>query len=333
MMELCYQVALLFLSLRIKDFGCGFFLYMSQHLRHDLKANFSKAPDVSLIGDTYYAYYAVSFSGYVKNSPCFPFILGTKVLGNSSRNYARVARPIFQRKRRFSSSRLILGSQSFGVKLYWLVNRSQASDIGVATSSSLAYGTWTDHGSLEIPKSTAYNLIDPNFFVQCTTCQNYFSFGSAWDMIYQTELATSYTTWSGETPSQIAFNGTGGTFEEGSFQFWWPVDGVDYFYLFFSSGACCNTPPNLAPAGDEYKIMVCRATSATGPFTDQTGRNCRTGEGGTLVLGTHGTEVYAPGGQGVIVDPDSGLIALYYHYGMFDLDLEFEGNSRLNVDS
>ncbi|KUJ06442.1 endo-1,5-alpha-L-arabinosidase [Mollisia scopiformis] len=199
---------------------------------------------------------------------------------------------------------------------YYAVSSSgiQTSDIGVATSSSADVGTWTDHGSIGIPKSSAYNLIDPNFFQQCDTCQNYFSFGSAWQMIYQTELNTDWTSWSGETPSQLAYNGSGSTFEEGSFQFWWPVDGTDYYYLFFSSGACCNTPPNLAPAGDEYKIMVCRSTSPTGPFTDEAGNNCQTGNGGTLVLGSHGSNVYAPGGQGVIVDPDSGLIALYYHY-------------------
>lgn len=134
-------------------------------------------------------------------------------------------------------------------------------------------------------------------------------------MIYQTTLNTDWTSWSGETPSQLAYNSSGSTFEEGSFQFWWPVDGTDYFYLFFSSGACCNTPPNLAPAGDEYKIMVCRATSATGPFIDQAGANCQTGSGGTLVLGSHGSNVYAPGGQGVIYDTDTDRIALYYHYG------------------
>jgi arabinan endo-1,5-alpha-L-arabinosidase len=142
----------------------------------------NKAPDVSLIGDTYYAFYCVSRIGF------------------------------------------------------------QGSDIGVATSHSADVGTWTDHGSIGIPKSSQYNLIDPNLFKQCPTCPEIFTFGSAWGMIFQTTLNGDSTSWSGQTPYQVAYNGTGGSFQEGSFQFWWPVGGTNYYYLFFSSGDCCDTP-------------------------------------------------------------------------------------------
>lgn len=47
--------------------------------------------------------------------------------------------------------------------------------------------------------------------------------------------------------------------------------------------------------GDEYKIMMCRSTSATGGFVDQSGKSC-TSNGGTILLGSHGT-TYGPGGQ------------------------------------
>ncbi|OCK96333.1 glycoside hydrolase family 43 protein [Cenococcum geophilum 1.58] len=60
--------------------------------------------------------------------------------------------------------------------------------------------------------------------------------------------------------------------------------------------------------------MVCRSSSPTGPFSDQTGDNCLTGNGGTLVLGSHGSNVYAPGGQGVLYDLDMGRSVIYYHY-------------------
>lgn len=93
-----------------------------------------------------------------------------------------------------------------------------------------------------------------------------------------------------------------------------------YYYLFFSSGVCCarafegtyNDP--LPAPGDEYKIMVCRSTSPTGPFVDDIGRDCATSDGGRLVLGSHGKHVYAPGGQGVLNDSKSGRMVLYYHY-------------------
>ena len=198
---------------------------------------------------------------------------------------------------------------------------SQASQIGLATSATLEPGSWTDHGSINLPKSSSYNLIDPNIFRQSSDASIYFSFGSAWDGIFQTELNTDGTEQSsGSSITNIAYNSTGPYFIEGSSQFWWP-DSSDtpQYYLFFSSGACCNIPPNLAAPGDEYKIMVCRSPSPTGPFVDQAGKNCLTDDGGTLVLASH-DNVYAPGGQGVIYDAATMKSPLlYYHYVNTDL--------------
>ena len=118
----------------------------------------------------------------------------------------------------------------------------------------------------------------------------------------------------GAGPKNIAYNST--ALIEGGFQFWWSVKGTKYYYLFFSSGACCNAADALVAPGDEYKIMVCRAAAPTGPFFDKGGRNCVTENGGTLVLGSHGEKVYAPGGQGVHYDAeDIGRVVLYFHYG------------------
>ena len=196
------------------------------------------------------------------------------------------------------------------------VSGSKASQIGLATSTTLEPGSWTDHGSLNLPQSDNYNLIDPNIFRQRTDAPIYFSFGSAWKGIFQTTLNADGTA---QEPSSsidnIAYNSTGPYFVEGSFQFWWPdAAGVPHFYFFFSSGACCNLPPNLAAPGDEYKVMVCRSDSPTGPFHDQAGKDCLTENGGTLVLGSH-DNVYAPGGQGVIFDAETMKSPLLcYHY-------------------
>jgi arabinan endo-1,5-alpha-L-arabinosidase len=84
-----------------------------------------------------------------------------------------------------------------------------------------------------------------------------------------------------------------------------------YYYLFFSVGQCCGFDTNRPAAGKEYKIQVCRSSSATGPFTDKSGVGCIYG-GGTDVLTSHGN-VYGPGGQGVFSDPSLGPV-LYYHY-------------------
>ena len=174
-------------------------------------------------------------------------------------------------------------------------------------------GTWTDHGSIGLPTSKDYNLIDPNLLIVNYGEAYYMSFGSFWDDIYQIEMADPLTIKQGATPYQIDYNSTGIHNTEGSFQFWWPTNGVKYYYLFTSAGACCNSADNLPKPGDEYKIMVCRSTSPNGGFVDKDGRDCLTGNGGTLLLGSH-DNVYAPGGQGVMYDDALGLV-LYYHYG------------------
>jgi len=211
---------------------------------------------------------------------------------------------------------------------YYSVSKSgyQGSEVGVATSKTGDAGTWTDHGSVGVPKSNDYNIIDANFFRECDTCANRWTFGSAWQGIYQTSLTKNYLKWSGEIPHKIAYNSTYPTkprnypsITEGGFLFWSTVAGTKYYYMFFSSGACCNAGNNLEASGDEYKIMVCRATSASGPFLDKSGKNCATQNGGTLVLGSHGN-VYAPGGQGVAVD--GGRVVMYYHYGKFETNHE-----------
>ncbi|KAJ4298033.1 hypothetical protein N0V90_005932 [Kalmusia sp. IMI 367209] len=193
---------------------------------------------------------------------------------------------------------------------------SQNSAIGVATSVTGEPGNWTDHGSIGLPADSRWNRIDANFFRECETCTQILNFGSYWDGIFQTTLTSDLLKWSGEAPTNLVKN-TSYPAIEGSFQWWLPnVNGHKYFYMFFSSGACCNTPSSeggLKAPGDEYKIMVCRAESASGPFVDKNGRNCLTENGGSLVLGSHG-DVYAPGGQGLAHDPDVDRVALYYHY-------------------
>ncbi|KAF2260345.1 glycoside hydrolase family 43 protein, partial [Lojkania enalia] len=228
------------------------------------------APDVHLLGDTYYTYYAVSRSGV------------------------------------------------------------QTSDIGVATSKTCDINSWTDHGSIGVPKSSSYNLIDPNMYCECPTCDSHFTFGSGWEGIFETGLDKDFLSWKDEAPLQTIYNSTiplGQDFPaiaEGAFLFGWKSYGVTFYYLFFSSGACCNAANALLTPGNEYKIMVCRARAPIGPFYDANGRNCLTQNGGTLVLSSHGTRVYAPGGQGVVFDPDANRVAMYYHYADPNIGYAYE---------
>ncbi|KAI1357941.1 glycoside hydrolase family 43 protein [Xylaria arbuscula] len=224
------------------------------------------APDVSLVGDTYYLYYSVS---------------------------------------------------TFG---------SQSSAIGVATSTTMDVGTWTDHGSTGVKSDSSkpYNAIDPNLVNVGGTY--YLTWGSFWKDIYQAQMKGSspLTLASGVSSYQLAYDPST-TAVEGSFIFQYG----SYYYLFYSHGSCCGYDAGLPAAGDEYMIKVCRSSSATGGFVDASGVACTSG-GGTVVLETH-DNVYGPGGQGVYNDPTYGPI-LYYHYvditiGYADGDKRFGWNT------
>ena len=191
---------------------------------------------------------------------------------------------------------------------------SQNSRIGRATSQTLEAGSWEDQGEVIIEVDDRWNLIDPNIFREGDDSDTTIVWGSAWDGIFQGKFqlgANGAGTVSGDV--NVASNTS--AIVEGGFQFWWPLsDGTKWYYLFFSSGACCEEPPDLSNPGDEYKIMVCRAKSPTGPFEDKNGKDCANRGGGSLVLGSHG-DVYAPGGQGVIFDDDTMKSpVVYYHY-------------------
>lgn len=210
--------------------------------------------------------------------------------------------------------------------LYYAVSTfgTQNSAIGVATSKTMAPGTWTDHGSTGVESSTgdAYNAIDPNLFV--LNGKNYLNFGSFWSDIFQTTLSSDALSASGSTPKNIELNTTAPQPSEGSYMY----EYNSYYYLFFSSGTCCGYDTSRPAPGDEYKIMVCRSTAVTGPFLDENGDSCLK-SGGTLVLGSHG-KVYGPGGQGVYDDPTYGAV-LYYHY--VDTSIGYaDGDKQLGIN-
>ncbi|KAH6629694.1 glycosyl hydrolase [Boeremia exigua] len=197
---------------------------------------------------------------------------------------------------------------------------SQVSQIGLATAESLS-GPWTDHGSLNLPQQSTYNLIDPYIFQDQPDDTLYFTFGSYWTGIQQFSLpsheqlmALDGSIAQVEDIQTIVTNSSAGAAV---------VEGAvthkngGLYYLFFSVGACCNTPPNLAAPGNEYRIAVCRAEAVTGPYVDREGRDCRSQSGGTTILASHG-DVYAPGGQGIMTlprdDGQEGRDVIYYHY-------------------
>jgi arabinan endo-1,5-alpha-L-arabinosidase len=61
---------------------------------------------------------------------------------------------------------------------------------------------------------------------------------------------------------------------EGAYQFRWveQATGQNWYYLFFSSGACCNDPDKLEVPGEEYRMMVSKyeQTSSSSPSPTNT---------------------------------------------------------------
>lgn len=192
--------------------------------------------------------------------------------------------------------------------LYYTVSSFgvQNSAIGYATSTTMEFGSWTDHGATGVASSAGsrYNAIDAQLV---KSGSNYFlNFGSFWQDIFQVPLNAAATKANGN-PYNIVLNTTAPQPVEGAFVY----ERSGTFWAFFSSGSCCGLDANRPTPGNEYKIFVCRASSVNGPYTDKSGKSCLAG-GGTLLLPSH-NKIYAPGGQGVLVDPKRGAV-LYYHY-------------------
>ncbi|KXT02446.1 hypothetical protein AC578_7833 [Pseudocercospora eumusae] len=226
--------------------------------------------------------------------------------------------------------------------LFYAVSKigSQNSDIGVATSKTMDPGSWTDHGSIGIPADSRWNRIDPNLFA-FDPKNLVLSYGSFWSNIWQVPMSSDGLKVTG-APVHIAMtnearpNGLTTGDMEGAYEFEWG----GFTYLFFSGGNCCNKAwdPNgqLAPKGEEYHVKVCRSSQQSSGFVDQQGRSCLDDNGGTMVLASH-DNVYAPGGQGVMYDPNLKSVVMYYHYVQPDqgyaYDKFFFGWSKLDFSS
>ncbi|WP_229069040.1 arabinan endo-1,5-alpha-L-arabinosidase [Actinoplanes sp. DH11] len=182
---------------------------------------------------------------------------------------------------------------------YWLYYSastfgSNRSAIFLATSTTGASGSWTNHGLvIESRTSDNYNAIDPNLFVD-TDGRWWLSFGSFWSGIKLIPLDPATGKRSGSALHSIAGRG-GGAIEA-------PVitKRGSWYYQWVSFDRCCQG------AASTYRVMVGRSSSVTGPYADRNGVAMTSG-GGTEVLAGHGN-IHGPGHQALVDD------ALVYHY-------------------
>lgn len=145
--------------------------------------------------------------------------------------------------------------------MYYVTSKlgTQTSEIGVATSTTMEPGSWTDHGVVGLPANRDYNRIDPNWIA--IDGKQYLQFGSYWQDIYQVELASPLEA-SSAVPHQLAYNASLNHRVEAAFMF----QHGNYYYLLFSGGFANSYNATYPPAGEEYRIHMCRSTSGTGHF-------------------------------------------------------------------
>ena len=124
----------------------------------------------------------------------------------------------------------------------------------------------------------------------------------------------------------------------------------DFYYLFFSYG---EVPTNgLQSNGGEYRVLVGRSSSPSGPFKGKGGRDLTLDvtdpPAGTVVLASH-DNVYAPGGtcsvalvpcgsgmtmfvgQSIFHDPVSGRDVMAYYYARRN-DTPVGGTTYLGIN-
>jgi arabinan endo-1,5-alpha-L-arabinosidase len=180
---------------------------------------------------------------------------------------------------------------------YWLyysvsVFGKKTSAIGLTSCSGISKGDWRDDGMvISSNASSAYNAIDPDVCADASG-NLWLSFGSWSNGINVVKLNTSTMKPTGSVYN-IAYK-SGGI--EGSNIMY----NGGYYYLFASYGVCCQG------VNSTYKIGYGRATSITGPYTDKSGVNMKSG-GYTLLDGGNARWV-GPGGQSIFKNGSSYVL-------------------------
>ena len=140
----------------------------------------------------------------------------------------------------------------------------QDSAIGLATSDTMDCGSFKDLGATGVESHAGdnYNAIDSQIFQDGSSYQ--MQFGSFWSNLYQVSMNNPPLKSTGPN-RHLAFQPAGTHPEEAPYM----VKNGNYYYLFRSEGSCCHLDTDRPAPGAEYKIKVCRSSSATGGFVSR----------------------------------------------------------------
>ena len=156
---------------------------------------------------------------------------------------------------------------------------TKGSRIGVAVTRSLNKAKWTDLGTIIATSGdTDYNTIDPAPYYDEESDRLWLAFGSWFGGIYIIELDPAHPTQTIAAPQRIA--GGNGFGIEASYI----LRQGGWFYLFANWDLCCRGGLS------NYKIVVGRSRSTTGPYIDKDGVDMRDG-GGSMFMAGAGVEI------------------------------------------
>ena len=182
-------------------------------------------------------------------------------------------------------------------------------------SSSPDYA-WTDRGTvLESTAQDDFNTIDPNF-IRDSQGRDWLAFGSFYSGIKMRRLAPDgsldplnlrqFSLAKREKPANAEWPRQGDLAEWEAIEAPFVVRHGEYYYLFTSWDLCCRG------AMSNYRVVVGRAKSITGPYTDETGRKLTDGGGTTILAGKKSW--VGTGGQSIWPGPNDEDVMIYHAY-------------------
>jgi arabinan endo-1,5-alpha-L-arabinosidase len=196
------------------------------------------------------------------------------------------------------------------------------SGIGLLTNKTLNPSSpdfhWVDHGLVLLSRAEDdFNAIDPNLVID-EKAQTWLAFGSFWSGIKmrqidpKTGLLSStdtklYSLASRKRPQNPPPNPPGLPGDWQAVEAPFIVHHGDYFYLFVSWDLCCRGTKS------NYKTMVGRSRSVTGPYVDASGTPMLEGGGTPLLLGN--SRWIGPGGESLLQQKDGDIIVYHAYDG------------------
>jgi arabinan endo-1,5-alpha-L-arabinosidase len=177
---------------------------------------------------------------------------------------------------------------------------------------------WVDHGLvLRSRLEDDFNAIDPNLVLD-DKGQAWLSFGSFWTGIKMRRLeaktgllssrdTTVYSIATRKRPATPPPNPPGLPGDWQAVEAPFLIHHADFYYLFVSFDLCCRGTKS------NYKTMVARSRSVTGPYVDATGTPMLEGGGTPLLLGN--SRWIGPGGESLLQQKEGDIIVFHAYDG------------------